>query len=274
GDKRAIPYLWHLSEAKQYPEPVRNQARALLSRLTETDISLLPPSKMALTEMAEKYYLHKYKFKPGTKIQLWPWDGQKLALKPRELKVSEAEEYFGKRYAREALDLDRTYEPAQRLLLSITLERGFNRDVDQLILKPLPPAHQQLLATIDAELLAQVLERGLDEGNIPVIIPAIQALGDRGDTRAARLGTGGSPRGLMRALFYPDRRVQFVALRAMLQMPHHPGPAASMRVVDLVRRFVAAEGTPKALLAYIPEEQAAEARKAVKELGFEPVVVK
>src|SRR5262245_51886648 len=46
GDKRAIPYLWHLSEAKQYPEPVRNQARALLSRLTETDISLLSPSKM------------------------------------------------------------------------------------------------------------------------------------------------------------------------------------------------------------------------------------
>ena len=65
------------------------------------------------------------------------------------------------------------------MLLSLTLERGFNRDVDQFLLKPMPAAHQQLLATIDAELLAQVLERALDDGNVPIILPAIQALGDR-----------------------------------------------------------------------------------------------
>src|SRR5439155_10081494 len=127
--------------------------------------------------------------------------------------------YFAKRYARDALDLDAAYQPAQRLLLSVTLERGFNRSVDEFILQPLPPAHQQLLATIDAELLAQVLERALEDGNVPVMLPAIAALGERGDARAARLGAGGAPRGLMRALYYPDRRVQFVALRAALKMP-------------------------------------------------------
>ena len=281
ADKRAIPYLWHLSEAAQYPEKVRDRARALLSQLTDTKLVDLPPAKIALTELAEKYFQHKVKFKSEkfnsdltTGARIWPWDGQKLALEPIELGPAAAEKYFGLRFAKEALDLDPSHLPAQRLLLGLTLERGFNTKVDEFLLKPISADYHKLLATIDPELLAQVLERALDEGNVPIILPAVQALGDRGHERAARLGTGGSPRGLLRALYYPDRRVQIVALRALLKMPNHAGPAASMRMVDLLRRFSAAESTPKALLAYVPDDQAAEARKAIKELGFQPVLVK
>ena len=53
ADKRMVPYLWHVSEAKQYPEPVRAKARAALAYLTETELALLPPAKMALTDLAE-----------------------------------------------------------------------------------------------------------------------------------------------------------------------------------------------------------------------------
>jgi hypothetical protein len=99
-------------------------------------------------------------------------------------------------------------------------------------------------------------------------------LGERGDIKAARLGTDGAPRGLARALYFPDRRVQFAAVKAMLRMPSTPAPVASGRVVEVLRRFLLAEPTPKALVAFIPANKAAEVKEAVKEIGFDPVLAR
>ncbi len=147
-------------------------------------------------------------------------------------------------------------------------------ELDQVLLKPAPPKLQQLLATVDAELLTLVLERGLDDGKVPVILATVQALGERGETRAAKLGAGGKPRGLLRALFYPDRRVQFAAAKAVLRIPARQTAVVSARIVDVLRRFVSAEATPKALVAYVPTDKAASVRQSIKALGYEPVLVK
>ena len=42
-----------------------------------------------------------------------------------------------------------------------------------------------------------------------IILPLVQILGQRGEVRAALPSQGGQQRGLVRALFYADRRVQF-----------------------------------------------------------------
>ena len=54
------------------------------------------------------------------------------------------------RYAREALDLDPSYIPAQIAFLNLSLERTILQDFEQSIMKPLPNATQRLFATLDA----------------------------------------------------------------------------------------------------------------------------
>ena len=273
GDKRVVPYLWHLSSASMYPTQIQNKSKAVLAYFLETEPNHLPLAKVALTEMAERYYRHKVPFQDGSSLRVWPWNGQQLAIQPVQLTPSQAEEFFGLRYAREALDLDPKYEPAQVVLLCLMLERTLGPNLDQLLLKPTPPKLQQLLATIDTDLLTLVLERGLDEGNVPVILATVQALGERGETRAAKLGASGTPRGVVRALHYPDRRVQFAAVQAMLRMPAAPVPVASARIVEVLRRFLIADANPKALVAFVAPEKAAEVRQLVKDIGFDPVLV-
>lgn len=272
ADKRAVPYLWHMGSSKMYSPQVNARAKAVLSQLTSYEPATLPPAKIALVELAERYYQHKVKFPPGKSIRVWPWDGAKLAVKPVELTPRQAEEFYGLRYAREALDLDPTYLPAQIAFLNLTLDRAYGSDLDQVLLKPMPPSLQQLLGSIDGDLLVRVLERALDENNIAVILAATQALGDRGEVRAARASGSGAPQGVTRGLYFPDRRVQFASVKALLKMPAMNPPVASARVVDVLRRFVAAAPHGKALVIHTPADRAAEIRQGFKDSGLEPML--
>jgi hypothetical protein len=278
GETRAIPYLWHLSAAPKYPLPVRERARQTLATLLETDPDKLPRAAVALTQLAEQYYQHRVKFRDPRHIRLWPWDGQKLArpglkgFEPVELAASQAEQYFGTLFAEQALDLEPAYRPAQEVLLSMNLERMFAPNLDEILMRPMPDSLYHLLATIDAELVMKVLERALDDRNVAVILPLVVALGERGEFRAARPSGQGTPRGLLRALYYPDRRVQVAALAAYLRLAPAAEPATAGRVVELLRRFLNAEPTPKALVAFLPELRAAPVREALKKAGFEAVL--
>jgi CheY-like chemotaxis protein len=193
-------------------------------------------------------------------------DGTAIELPPYR-----AEEFFGLRHAREALDLDPAYLPAQQVLLSLLLERTFADALDQYLLKPMPAGVRNLLASIDSDLVMSVLERALDEQKPAVILPALTALGERGEVRAARLNSGGQPRGIVRALYYPDRRVQLTAARALLKMPGSQAPVAALRVVDVLRRFLASDGTPRILAASVPPEKTATLRQALKTAGYDVV---
>ena len=273
-DKRVIPYLWHLHASKKYPDVVRAKAKETLASLLRIEVSEVPPAKESLTYLAERYYQHKIPF-DGKDVLLWEWDGEGIKPTPDKLTPASAEKFFSERYAREALDLDPGFHPAQIVLLSMVLERYYRPETDQFLLKPMPPKMQQLLTTIDADLAMRVLERAMDDRQTPVILPLVVALGDRGEQRAARVNEAGQMRGLARALYYPDRRVQFAAMTGMVRMP--PGvltPSASDRVVDLSRRFLASEMEPKALIVYAPPGQEQSAREAVKGLGYESVTAK
>src|SRR5258706_8627306 len=102
-----------MSASKKYPEIVRKKTKETLASLLRVDQADLPPAKESLTLMAERYYQHKFPFPEGKDVKIWEWDGQGLGLKPTEISPYQAEELFGLRYAREALDLDPAYQPAQ-----------------------------------------------------------------------------------------------------------------------------------------------------------------
>ena len=54
-DKRAIPYLWHLSAAKKYPEAVRRKAKEVLAGLLRVGVDDLQPARDSLTLLAEQF---------------------------------------------------------------------------------------------------------------------------------------------------------------------------------------------------------------------------
>jgi len=273
-DKRVIPYLWHMHASKKYPDAVRKRAKEVLASLLRIGIEDVPDAKQTLIYMAERYYQQKVPFPEGKPVQIWPWDGEKIELRPVELSPYRAEEFFGARHAKEALDLDPGYQPAQVVLLSLMLERYYKPKIDQILTEPMPPNMHQLLTTIDADLVIRVLERAMEEKQVPVILPLLQALGERGEARAAHPKPGGQPRGIVQALYYPDRRVQFAAMKAMLNMPPTVRPAvASNRIVELARRFLATDLKSKALVIASPVGEEAKIRDVVNGLGFVDVLV-
>jgi hypothetical protein len=273
GEKRAVPYLWTLSASKTASEFLRNRATATLASLLDTDPRRLPPAKVVLTQMAERLHEHRVKFRDPKRIEVWQWqDDYTIKDKPARLTAPAYEEIFGLRYARQALQLDPGYRPAQLVFLNLMLQRVYKNGLDQVLLGKTDPSLDALLAGIDADLLLEALDRALAEHDLTTILPVGKALGDRGEVRAAREGTAGRPGVLLRALYYPDRRVQLAAALALLKMPTEPAPPAAARVVEVLRRFVAAGSTPKVLVAYSSVARGAELRKQVQAAGFEPVL--
>jgi CheY-like chemotaxis protein len=289
ADPDAVPGLWYLAGGPNQPSGTRTAARALLARLLGVVPDKLPAPKAGLVQEAERYYRHKVYFGNPARTPVWRWEGKGLVegLVP----ASKAEEYFGLRYARQALEIDPAYAPAQVVFLSLALEKAYEQagGVD----RPLSslPEVRELLSTVNPELVYAVLERGLKDRRLPVILGALTALGDLQDVRAAA-GAGQGTSALIQALYYPDRRVQFAAAETLLRLPglteprdrpaadgSKPAPAlpampAKARVVEVLRRALTTDAAPKALVAYSNEDYANAVARGVRAAGFEPVVVR
>jgi hypothetical protein len=271
-----VPFLWYYAAAPDQPEEVRRLAAEAISALTNRDPKALPISTGALTREAETYYRHKGRFASGNRLALWRWDPAEKRLVsglpgvPTEedlLKGTEEEraaktrlvqdryeEYYARRFLTQALQLDPTYEPAQRLMLLVRIDKAASR---QAIGKPLPADLQTLLARTNPDLLTKILEQALSEDQVPVILATVQALGEMADVRAARPVSRGEPP-LVRALNYPDRRVQMAAAEAMMRIPARPSLVAAGRVVEVFQKAADASlidtagakpRTPKILVA-------------------------
>jgi CheY-like chemotaxis protein len=272
-ERDAVPFLWYFSASRAQPDLVRQKATEALLLLTQTKkASDLPPAKLALTREADRYYRHLVYKDRATPVTVWRWDAKKAELASQALPVTQAEEYHGMRFAREALDLDASYQPAQVVLASLVLEKAYERaGIDQ----PLPRETLDLLATLNFDVLGAVLRRGLIDRRVPAILGSVKALGDLGDIRAARSGSNSTPV-LVQALNYPDRRVQMAAAEALLRIPNQPSSESTARIVELLRRALAAEpeaggeaARPRAVVAHFNVERANEIARAVRQAGFQ-----
>ncbi len=136
---------------------------------------------------------------------------------------------------------------------------------------------RDLLSTVNPDLITSVLERALDDHRPAVILPAVKALGDMGDVRAGRPGDRGQP-ALLRALDYPDRRVQMAAADALMRVPGEPAPQTAGRIVEVWRRALAAEPTakavPKIIVGYFDDAIDNRVADAVRKSGYDPIEVR
>ncbi|HEY7157635.1 MAG TPA: hypothetical protein VH575_27010 [Gemmataceae bacterium] len=277
--EQVTPYLWFLSASPSQPDEVRREATKTLAYFLETKEGKLPPAKLELTRLAERYYLHRVKFANAAAVPVWRWDGEHVVQgwpDAPTISADKAEEYYGVRYAGQALQLDPTYTPAQVVLLSLILDKTQSKaGLEQTLERAAPEVHG-LLGTVQPALVNAVLERALEEHRVPVILGAVRDLGERDEVRAVRPAGRRQPP-LVRALYYPDRRVEMAAAEAMLRIPDSAASQATTRVVEVLRRAVAAEPVArqpaKVLIGYFNEDVRNGVAAAVADAGYQPVKV-
>ncbi len=292
ADRRVVPYLWYPMGGPNQPEAVRKAAAGALAYLLETNRDRLPIPKVALTQEADRYYRHQVAFLDAkldpkkAEIKIWRWDprGQRIVLGwPNAPTVSpgRAEEYFVHRFASEALEIDPAYEPAQVVLLSMYLDRATEQaGLDTPLSKAKTDEAQRinrLLTTVNPDLVATILDRALGEKRLTVILAAVRALGDLADVRATRPTVHGRP-ALVRALDYPERRVQMAAAESLLRIPAPPINGTSVKVLEILRGAIAGQAdiqpTSKVLIGYANDGLGQEVARSARTDGYDPIIVR
>ncbi|MDY3563271.1 hypothetical protein R5W23_004771 [Gemmata sp. JC673] len=249
-----VPFLWRVLSRP------RSESSTLYDLAAQLHNELLPGPKadtkrpeVELTAVARKYYDHKGRYfgaktNPDASAALVPvWvvrPGEVIrVVRLADVPVGQAEEYYGLRYARWALDVRPDYEPAQALILALAAERAVER-AKYAPLAATEPAVYKLLSEAPSRALIDLLSRGLAEKRTPLVLAMVQVLGDRADREAATppAGTPPKPSLLVRALGYPDHSVQFAAAIALLRSPVPVPAEAKVQIVEILRRAAGFDG--------------------------------
>ncbi|MFL5327720.1 MAG: hypothetical protein ACJ8C4_02295 [Gemmataceae bacterium] len=272
-----LPTLDYLAASSKESPEVRLMARTLLARLRAVSPSALRPAKTELTEAALRFYKHQAQFVSPDTVPLWRYDRDQIVL--ATVTATQAEEYFGLRYARWALELDPNDQAAQVAFLSIATEKAFERGgLDNSLAISQPAAHD-ILATADVSALIATLDQALLENKTAVALGVTQVLGERAEVSAA-LSSRGRPGVLQRALDYPDRRVQFAAAVAIARLPNPGASGVTAKVVETLRQALAVESEsgqsakPRVLLVWLDRVESANLAKLFQTAGYDVVAVR
>lgn len=248
GDPRAIPDLTYLAADPSTTDVVRSTVERSLKRLTGRSFSnqVKAPVRV-LDDEARKYLRHVYSF-PGNRVVVWTWRKGE-GPSPSVVDGKEAEAILGLKAARRALALEPSDLDAQATFAALTLRQAVDR-VGLLAFEANPAASDPIaLATVlesGPRVLETVLRRALADRQADLAAATALVLSRVTDRNS--LTTAERPSPLLEALSSPDRRVQFAAARALVEMqPSRPFPGSS-RVVPTLAWFIGDPSAPKAVV--------------------------
>lgn len=265
ADTDPIPTFWYIWGNPASTDSVKKKARDAIVAATLKDPSTerdpeLRTAQGQLTAYARSFYMgtdNLPKLVGGLVYNVWVWDGKTIKEVP--MSKAQASEHYGLKYARWALDLKPDYEPAQKVFFGIAIEHQTARVGGNLTLAKAAPELSAALATAPYPLLAEMLEESIRDKKTAVVLAVVRVLGQRDEIRASYSAGKASekdrearPSLLVRALEYPDPRVQFVAAEALLRLPGPPRHNRNAEIVKILAATLAADpaadAKPKALL--------------------------
>ena len=232
------PYLWYYTGSAT--PSLKGMANGLLSTLVGDSFSRRS-ADAELVRLAEPFVRRTAAFgsldKVGNKVRVWSWDAEKNAVRADDLSASDAEEYYGLRYLRWAVERNPQSDPAQSTFLALATERAVLKAKFGDLSRAAPQVYQ-LLAAAPSAMLASLLDTAMAENRTALAVGVLRTMGDRGQKDT----TTGKSSPYIRALNYPDVRVQFAAAVALLRAPG--GAAANesrAKVVQVLTRALAAD---------------------------------
>jgi CheY-like chemotaxis protein len=307
------PYLWQVAGAEnEQGQPLnpglRTFALTTLAKLFGSAVERRDPAA-ELVAIARRFADHQGRYTGGknnpdgtpSTVPLWTVTPDGKLSKIEDVPVGQAEEYFGLRFARMALGLRpadvqaKALRPseieAQRLILVIAAEKGTERAKFGDLSKAAPQVYA-LLADAPSPLLIDLLEQALNQKRTALVLALTQAIGDRAEKAALEVrprdpgqplsATNVRPPLLVRALDYPDPRVQLAAAQAILRSPTRLDPRyfphIPARVVQVLRQAAAADlgidpkATGQALLVDPNKQRGDSTANLLRTLGYEAEV--
>lgn len=266
GYKHAGPALIAIMEDKKVSPAVRHAAAQALTRIDineHTNLSTLN------TVVANQFFDGQTSVMPeavgGTNL-FWKWDSQQQ-LVPLDVPQEVFGDVMAMYFASQALATNPGNENAMSVFVAANLRR--DRELagqDDLVYGNLPysPA---FYATVFGPNIAQlVLANALERGDTTLALEAISALAETAG--ATSLLSGDKP--LMKAMYYPDRRVQYESALTLASTLPAKVFTGSYRVVPLLASAVRSGGD---MFAIVIGDSADERREIAAFLGSNGWVV-
>lgn len=116
------PTLWWLSGGNDL---VASKSKTMLSAMTQVPVVRLPVATAELHKAAEDMYQHRNTLAKQGTVTLWKWNGRQIIS--WSATPSQAEEFYGLRFARWALEREPGSEPVQVTFLSLAAEKALER---------------------------------------------------------------------------------------------------------------------------------------------------
>lgn len=267
GDARAVPALTFPAARSDGADALRNAAQQAIARITGRSFEDQPrtPARV-LADQAWAYQRGQVAF-PADAVELWNWQGNAPA--PVTLSRDDAAAQLGLRRAREALRLDPSDVPAQVAMVSLALEAAARKFGAAMVAAQDPTgAFAASLATGPA-VLGEVVRTAIQDNHPDLAAVASLALARVADRNGLAIEGRSSP--LVEALSAPDRRVQFAAAAALVNLdPPRTFPGAS-RLVPVLSRFAAMLADPRAVVIDGNLNRAGGVVAALQGIGYDPM---
>ena len=273
GDTDVTPHLWYYSSSPDAGAgALRAFAASVLERFTG-GLSLKRNATAELVKLTQPNASKQARFRGGDRLKLWTWDAAKQTVVSTEATRLQASDYYGLRNLRWALEWDRNDQAAQELFLTMTVERAVEKSQFG-ELATADPALYQVLAATPSDLLIGLLDRAMLDKQTARVLGFTQVLAARSDRAAATPGATGKTPVLVKALDYPDARVQLAAAVALLRT-QGVSHGKNAQVVEILRRAAAVESPPpgskemgRALIADPSDARAEKLATNLRGLGY------
>ena len=269
-DRRAVPALIYQASRAEAPPAVGDAARRAIQSLTGQPFGIYPKSPaQRLTDLAWQYHRGKVPF-PSDVVELWSWQGD--APKATVVNRAEAASQLGMKLARQAVQLDPTDLDAKKALISLSLEHAARGPGGpDAVAAQDPDGSLAAALTAGPALLGDVLRTAIADGHSPLAQVVAQALGRV--TNRETVAMPGRPDPLIGALSAPDRRIQYAAAEALINLDPPAGFAGSSRVVPVLARFVGAQAAaPRALVIDGSSSRGSVTAATLRNLGYDTQV--
>ena len=273
GDTDVTPHLWYYASAPN-PDAVslRTFAAGVLEKLTG-GLSAKKNATAELVKLSQPNAAKQARFRGGERLKLWTWDAAKLTVVAVEATRLQASDYYGLRNLRWALERSPNDQAAQELFLAIAVERAVEKSQFG-DLAAADPALYLVLAATPSDTLIGLLDRAMLDKHTARVLGFTQVLAARADRSAATPGPTGKAPVLVKALDYPDARVQLAAAVALLRTPA-VSHGKNARVVEVLQRAAAVESAPagtkemgRVLIADPSDERADKLASYLRGLGY------
>ena len=199
---------------------------------------------------------------------VWVWDDSQRTCTEQRMSARAAASWTASRIGAELYALAPDGAEARRLYLAAWLEWDQARARENLPAVSGLGSARDVLASVDAAALEDVLVFAVENGRTGAAVRALEALADAGDERLLD-SPDGQPRPVAAALQHPERAVRFAAVETIMRWDPAAAYPGSSYLPETLAHLARTSGSQRVLVGHPRAEVAQTFVGMLNEIGFE-----